>query len=726
MFQRRLAIFIFLVILATGGLIARLYQLQIIQGPYYDQLTKATLERPGKWLETVRGQILDAQGRILATDVPQFDLCLNYTLTRLYDERFWEGLAVRYFSDSANTTPEAAVRRCLMGAFGYDRITAEAFLARHHPAELNTIRQAEIVQADQLLGELAGICQVGRDVFLKSIREINDDIYLVRMAVARRKAYQRRYGADWNNYFQPKELAEIPDDFAAVMPDPVERLKLIADNPIREMNQPLPILPGLSEDAALTVEEYIVGKFPGSRIDDRPASIQVNKMRSYPYQDAACHLMGQIRPVRANEVSTDTPDATPSDTERSALHLGNRTGDWGVEYLFEEMLRGRRGWSKENIDPGKTIRIEPEPGQTIQLTIDIELQRAVQKVLENPIFLSEAYYQSPMPGAAVVLDVPTGRILAMVSVPGFDLNNYYFSQNYLTINDSNDPRQRKFNHALSVNYQPGSTIKPTVLLAALECGIVGPQTKTDCSVANKYWTGLPADIENHGWIDTSDAIMRSCNYFFILTGDRLGSKRMVEWLERSGFNRQILGVPAEVAERQWAAFHETTGHIAPIGREIPGSHDLRFISIGRGSLDASVLQMANSVATIARNGRMVRPSLIISPNSHPEEIQIASAGHAQIVQQAMERVIYSSQGTAYDAFSPPPWPMDEVLIFGKTGTTKWSAFICGAKSSDGRCIAVAVAAEAENAHGAEVAAPIARKILEVCGKYNYLPQGHGQ
>ncbi len=138
---------------------------------------------------------------------------------------------------------------------------------------------------------------------------------------------------------------------------------------------------------------------------------------------------------------------------------------------------------------------------------------------------------------------------------------------------------------------------------------------------------------------------------------------------------------------------------------------------------ASILQIANSMATIARDGVYVSPALVAIPEVKNDTQRIATIDNCKIVQDAMRGVIYQADGTAYDAFLTFPWSPDQVEVFGKTGSTDYSLFSCYAKANDGRCLAIAVIAETE-AHGNEVAAPLASEIILACSELNYLPEAN--
>ncbi|MCK4627822.1 MAG: hypothetical protein KAT56_02400, partial [Sedimentisphaerales bacterium] len=183
-------------------------------------------------------------------------------------------------------------------------------------------------------------------------------------------------------------------------------------------------------------------------------------------------------------------------------------------------------------------------------------------------------------------------------------------------------------------------------------------------------------------------------------------------------------------------FRETSGHISPQRAEMSNFY-LRFVSIGLNPLNTSILQIADTMATIARDGLMVQPSMVQTPSVPQHKRRIASAANAKVVQDGMWAVInepdgpygtdgaWEQAGTAYNAFYDDSGPLlldnSRVTVYGKTGTTDNSVFVCYAKAADGRCLTVAVIVEVQ-ANGSEVAAPLARDILRVCSEQGYLPE----
>ncbi len=745
MFQQRLIAFsIFLIGLLTL-LISRLFILQIHHGSDYAGRAQQLLLRSPEWLDTVRGSITDRHGRILAEDRLGFRVALHYKLLRLYDERFWRYFELKYLHDHDASTPDHVdVAQYLQDkynlkhppaeqeipglaqtlGFSLDRVHA-AIIQRNVERYLQKQFGSQRQLADQYLVEMAAICDFSMDDVHAAIKQLNDEIFAIRSLVTLKKYLQQN---DLPPLDRNARQSTIMQNLRDYFPDEYHRLSLVYHTAIMEMDMPHPILDTLSRETALTIEDRFVGSFLSRRSYDRPITVTHGKMRIYPYNDVACHLIGQLGPVAPEQ---KPQDRKPTPHELNACYFGDRSGDWGAEHLFENRLRGSRGWVRHNRKNEVLDEIQRRLGQNVSLTIDIRLQMAIQHLLAG-----QNERNRPFNGGAVVIDVPSGEILAAVSTPTFDLNTYYQRDQFNFINEIGveDPCDRWINRSFEThrNYQTGSTIKPTNLLGGLTLGTVNENTSMYCSHSGRPWTGFPKDIHDDGPTNARKAIKVSCNYYFVMLAIQMGGENLSAWLREAGFGRRILAWPDDItANRAWRAFRESPGHISPIGNEFPRLPiDIRLMGIGRGLLDASVLQMANSAATIARDGIFLEPVLFTEPPIERRPRRLAAADHVQTVREGMWAVVNESHygpdgtwdrgGTAYSAFHPLPWPENDVTVYGKTGSTENSLFICFAEGRPGQSLAVAVLIEAEE-HGSELAAPFARDILKTCSALNYLP-----
>jgi len=684
MFQQRL---LWVTSLLLGGmalLIGRLIWLQVIRGQTYVDLSQKEFLPPGHCTETVRGRILDCRGKELACDQPTFNICLHYKLTRLYDPRY---ISVR-LAERQKPKKRQQTRR-----------------------ELN--RQRE--QADELLENLARLCNIPLEEIYNQIKQINDTLFLMQAVQARKRHYQ---SLDIPYPQEPNALA-IWADFVEQVPNPKERLQRIfqRESAVWEMDQPQMIIPNVSEDVALTVEDRLIGAWIGAGRGQRWISITTGKKRQYPYDDIACHILGQVRKVPQFLVNLTDSGADPSLEELQGYRRGDRVGEWGVEFLFENRLKGQRGWIRYGPDRQVVKQIDGILGQDVTLTLDIELQRRIQQCLcgDNP-------QQPRYLGAAVVMDIPTGHIRALASVPTFDLNTYYQKENWEFLNlAGRDPLKRKLNRAIYKNYPPGSTIKPTLLLGALEGGFISRFSHYECLAQREGI--LPGSFcfqRGHGLVDAHDSIKRSCNYFYIDVGRHMRAANVIAYLKNAGFNQKALAWPEGIDPNQrYGSFHETPGVLI----SNPSPTQLKYICVGLGPINSSVVQIANSMATIARDGDFMHPTLIQNPKAPVTRRPISnSPQNILFVQQAMRSVIYDMDGTAVNAFKPLSWPKEQVALYGKTGSTNMECLFSGyAICRDGRALALAVVIEDPDGTGGAVAAPIAKRIFDVCGQLGYLP-----
>lgn len=679
MFKRRLRVLVGMIVLSLGVLVFRAGWLQLVRGDYYAGLSVVP-ERAsrGAWIETVRGTIRDCRGRILAIDRPTFELCAYYRWTRLYDARYWS----------------------------YQEGQWSALSVERREAKRLGLEEA-YRQAEALVGDLSVLCGVERGEFLEGIKRINGQIYRLRAGRARRRWYERS-GLSWSG------TSDIEGDLAARVPDEGARLALVfdAENDVVEAYWPHR-LAAVSEEVALLVEERVIGRWVGQEGQDRPLLLRTGKYREYPFGTSACHVIGQVGPAAAEAVAEPNGLEMPSEAALEAYRVDDRRGAWGVEALLEGYLRGRRGWVKRQGE--QEVREEAALGGDVGLTLDIVLQGRLEGVLAGDNEAGERYR-----GGAVVIDVGTGEVRALVSVPTFDLNGYYEPSTFKRVNfpAAGDVERVGLNRAMSEPYMPGSLIKPVLLLGGLSRGVVTPGWQVDCHAGcvpgKPNWA---CQKYGHGWTGGYLAVEVSCNYYFMELGKKMGWTGLADWLGRAGYGRKVMAWPAE-ADGAWRAFRETSGYLRRAGEGAPRWSEMMFVCVGLNPMKASVVQMANSMATIARGGVYGPVRLIAAPGTAARPVRLASEAATAVVEEGMRRVVEGYVGTAQGAFEGMVWP--GVKVYGKTGSTNYSVFGGYARAEDGRCLAFTVVLEKAGG-GGTVAAPVARRLLEVCGEEGYLP-----
>ncbi|MEP7188235.1 MAG: penicillin-binding transpeptidase domain-containing protein [Roseiflexaceae bacterium] len=403
----------------------------------------------------------------------------------------------------------------------------------------------------------------------------------------------------------------------------------------------------------------------------------------------------------------------------------DRIGKDGVEASFEAELRGQMGWEGLLVDAaGRPVRapqtVQPaRDGDNLVLTIDVPFQRQVEHILRNWIDISEqrrlasdgkfAYKRDYKPirsGVAIVMEVQTGRVLAMVSWPTYDNNIWGDLKRSGELNallDTTNPENRRLtpllNHAISISYPPGSTLKQFDASIVLEKGVITPETIVHdpgkLVVDNKFFPGHPDTYVNaasraYGDINVEQALLHSSNVFFmsVLGGnkdqvmnlkddeknipDGLGITKFAEGLDWFGFGKptgvRLVGeqpgrVPTPAWKQQVLLQAWTTG-------------DLYNAAIGQGNLEVTPLQLVAGAVAVANNGNLYRPQIVkaITDSSgklvqefQPELVQrvpVTPANFA-VVRDGMRRSVTEGPNVAArDACSG-------LQIAGKTGTAEF-------------------------------------------------------
>lgn len=700
MYEKRVKVFIGISLAVLLICLLRLAQMQLFaDDSLQDEIARLKeLRGLSKQFKTLRGKILDRQGEILAADMPQFQICLNYRLSCFRDER-----VVITKLDAAKIEDTAEVYK-----------------------EVDDKRQ----DLEQILEKCS--------LFGLSRRQVEDRIKALNDAVWNLRSFYCWAGdsPDPNVIAKYKDLNHVPlaealASLARQYPDPAERNRRIAKvTDIPEMSQDLPLVELKSEDEVFAAQEL---EF--MEMDD--VQILPTGRRYYPYRQAAAQTIGWVGPA------TQTRDLNAFADDPLARYLkGEVCGrEDGVEYACESLLRGRRGEVVYDIDRQLVRQTDTEFGQDVQLTLDIRLQEQIEQRLTDPQ-INPNYARAPMAGA--VIDVRSGDILALVSLPGYDLNTARYDYDDLI----RDPNRPTTNRALCRLYPPGSVTKPVVLIAGLESHAITPEEPISCPAAPPP-SGWPKCLiyrqsktgHDESWTNKArNATKGSCNVYFSHLADRIDARVLQEWLFRFGYGRELpLSCPEAVA----------AGSIPRCLRQAPGEigstmattadaesvdqlprlfeRDRKMFGIGQGNFRVTPLQVANAFATLARRGRYLPPRLFLSPESppaaEPNDLPI-SATTLDVVYDGMYAVVNERGGTAYDAFTGSGLAQQGVKVYGKTGSTErpYHAWFAGfAEDQEGRKIALAVVVEGGQRGGGDVG-PLAREILKLCVEAGYV--GH--
>ncbi len=323
--------------------------------------------------------------------------------------------------------------------------------------------------------------------------------------------------------------------------------------------------------------------------------VQPVPTRAYPADALGAHLFGYVSEIQ--EAQLDRP-------EYSGMESGAIIGQSGLEKTYNQRLMGADGDRNVVVNSvGREIEElnedPPVDGQRLQLTIDYDLQRA----------LEEAYRAGNMAGAAVFMNPKTGEILAMTSQPAFDPNAFANGIDRATWAKLNsDPLLPLQDRLIQGKYQPGSTFKVVITTAALSEGIITPDFKVTCPGYATFYghTFLCDKHEAHGTLDLRHAIAESCNVYFYTVGNMLKIDQIHEYAEKLGLaGKTGIDLPNEVESlvpsTEWKM--KTTGE-----KWYPG--ETISVAIGQGQVSVTPISLATMITTVANGGTVVTPHVV--------------------------------------------------------------------------------------------------------------------
>jgi len=447
--------------------------------------------------------------------------------------------------------------------------------------------------------------------------------------------------------------------------------------------------------------------------------------RRYPYGSLAAHVLGYLNEVSGEEIR-----------RLKGYRIGDKIGRFGLEAQWEWYLRGRPGFERYVVDarnrrqrdprlqailgpPSRRFQ-RPVAGYNLVLTLDLDLQRIVESAIR--------WYPS---GAAVVMEVNTGRILAMASKPAFDpavLSSHLTPEQARQLYDN--PYHPMLDKTVMGSYFPGSTFKVITAIAALEERLVTTDETIYCNMYYIYGHKSAFRCHaRHGPVSLHRGIVESCNIYFYTLGQRVGMNRLSRYARDFG-----LGTPTELGiNGERGGFIPTKAWYA---KNMPGGfrigHTLNA-AVGQGNVTVTPLQLVRLYATIANGGRLYVPQLVDHietpdgkvawryPPHLKRRVQVSDRTLA-LVKSALRGVVAEPGGTAYAAWD------GKLPVAGKTGTAQ--VIKRGRKSRDPRDwwrfndhawfaayapwddpeIAVVVLIEHGGSAG-KVAAPVAMRII---------------
>ena len=396
----------------------------------------------------------------------------------------------------------------------------------------------------------------------------------------------------------------------------------------------------VSEKTVATIKEHSLS-LPGVEIVE-------TSTRSYEQSAVLPHVLGRVGKITAEKWKvTDENGQVTYPLREKGYNMNDIIGISGLESAYEDELRGKDGVetitrNSDGVIVNTALTTVPEPGHTVQLTVDSSFQKAVDKALaENIDMINRVYNTGNMKaaaGAAVVLDVKDGGVLAASNYPSFDQNLYATQYSEY----SSDASLPLFNRALQGLYTPGSTFKPAVAVAALDSGLINQHSTVFCNGVYTYYKGYSPRCTRHGHsgnIDVVTAIKWSCNIFFYDVGRRLTSDVYDAYAYKLGLGQRT-GV--EVSE---ALGHLTTKNDS----NYIDSLDVQA-AIGQGNTVVTPIQLATYAAALANNGVRYRTHFVkaildsntgeVLKETQPEIMDVieATGDTFELVRQGMKQV----------------------------------------------------------------------------------------
>ena len=768
MFERRMLVVGIVLALALGAMFTRLFTLSVVAGGEHRALAESRLDRT-TLLPTVRGTITDRKGRVLAQSIPSYDLALFYPAIN----GAW-----------VDTRAVGAARR-EAGRAAWNKMGPAEREARIRAKQREL--QAEL---DAVLAEASAVAELARPELAARMGDVRTQVERKANAVweARLELERAKYGEAAEEQFNARPIAEQSESHVIATQLPAKAafaLRKLAD-----------AHPGILE-----VQDSTRRVYPWST-----ASIQLDR-RSMPrplrgdpltleLAGVADHLIGGVREEVWREDLDRRPFRAVGADGEVATDLGgyrpgrDMIGSRGIERTYEDLLRGTRGRTVQRLDTGDTTRAEPARGTDIQLTLDIALQAHVQSLFMPQVGLALTQqwhhgwdasgdpkpiplgYHVPLNGAAVVLDVDSAELLAMVSWPTMSAGEAFTDA-------ERTQRAPAVNRAIESALPPGSIIKPIVYVGAVRGGVFGADERIECNghyfgandafgrcwIYRKQFSFATHSQKLGGALDVEQAISRSCNIFFYTLADRMGIDALTAWYRDFGLGQRLdIGVSRREVQLDDAGnvtgvriAGEAAGHL-PSEAEAErirrnGDRVSTVISgIGQGLITWTPLQAANAYATLARGGLIRDADLLRTQVSgrgprrtgnlmlDPHACDRALEGLRQAVEETYgtgHHVTYEDRSTENIINAPG------VTVWAKTGTAQapaikvddnadgtpdrtvtglehgWFVGLVGDAAQDRPRYAIAVVLE-HGGSGGKSAGPIANQVIRALIAEGYL------
>lgn len=685
----RLFAFGVLVVTLIALCVVTLYKLQIIEGAAYYEESQNN-QASNQTVTAARGNILDRYGRVLVSNRECYNLKISDT---------------RLFSDEVEDPNAVILEMINMVEAAGETYIDDLPITKEPPFEYT---------------DMTALQRTLLTAYLDS-KGLDEDTTAVELM----SYFRTRY--DIANSYNAEEMRKIASVRYALN--------------VRYSINTNPYV--FVEDASIDLISDLMG------VVGNVVEVETSYVREYNTQYAA-HILGYVQAMSEEDMEKYRPE-----DENSGYDYDTKVGRDGVEAAFEDWLHGTNGEARvkrtANGTVTSTVYLEdPVPGNHVYLTIDIQLQEAVERILETGIYELQlkrdednAKYtmegkldevrEDIQGGAIVVVDVKTGEPLAIASYPTYDLATII--EDYADLLEADyDPL---FNRALMGAYAPGSTFKPCTAIAGLTENIINTETQIECTgIFTKYesqgyapacWIYTQMDGQlTHGYDNVTEALKDSCNIFFYTVADDLGIRKLMEYAEDFG-----------LGESTGIELTETTGNMSNpdnhLNYDVDGWVDGDTVQAGIGQSDSmfTPLQIAEYCAAIANGGTRHSAALLKSVRSYDYSRQLyqnktevlSTVDSADYNWAAVQRGMYlmanditSSSNTVYYTLGNYSYNGVSLPVAAKTGTsqlgegkTNNAIFMCYAPFDDPE-IAVAIVVE-RGLSGANLSR-MARNVLD--------------
>jgi penicillin-binding protein 2 len=460
---------------------------------------------------------------------------------------------------------------------------------------------------------------------------------------------------------------------------------------------PVRIRRGLTMEDVAKVEEW--------KLDLPGVIVEVEPQRAYPTSRFAAHLLGYVR------------EANDEQMKQGRYRRGELVGQTGLERLLDEFLRGRDGGERIEVDAmGRPIRLvqqtDPHPGAQVVTTIDRRIQEVAEKAMEGKA------------GAVVVMDPRNGDVLAMVSTPAFEIDQFTGNIDRAAwVRLVQDPQHPLLNRVSQAAYPPGSVFKIVLMAAGLQEASITPMDKVHCTgsfhFGDRTWKDWKKD--GHGTVDLRRGIAQSCDVYFYTQGLKIGGATIAKYAKAFGFGAQTgidlgsekLGLIPEPKPRKDRKTRAWTGG------------DTLNMSIGQGAVLVTPLQVARFMSAVANGGVLWKPRLVQRIERPEKGVVFRDAGqvngHIELSPMVWAVIRDGLWAVVNDGGTGGQARIAGLDVAGKTGTAQIIANSKSEKGQDHAWFAAFAPAKAPEAvvvvlierggHGGDAAAPIARKIF---------------